>query len=330
MDTVYNNYGTIYFFVSLLLINFYSMKRNGILIALGTALVSGISIFVNRFAVDSISPPLLFTAVKNLGVGFFIISGLLAFGKLQKFLTLTPRERVLLFAVALVGGTIPFYLFFTGLSMIPAVNAGFIHKSLVLWVSILAFVFLKERLSKTMVLAVLVLFSANYVIPGFTGFQFSIGELMVLGATLFWSVETIIAKKALKTIDPDLLTAARMGVGSVVLFVAAVVTAPAAVGGLAKIAPMQLFWFSLTMLTLLAYVSTWYRALALAPATTVSAVLVASTLVTNILSAVFVTHAWSMPMTLQGIITVAGIGIVWYASRQTSREKNIAPASAQS
>jgi len=292
-----------------------SLKSNGIYLALITAFISGVSIFVNKFAVDAISPPLVFTAVKNAGVGILVVSVILMLGKFKLLRTLSRSDLMKLVAVGLVGGTLPFYLFFTGLSTIPAINAAMIHKSLVFWVSILALVFLKERMTKTQLLAVLILFSSNYVIPGFKGFTFSVGEMMVFGATLLWSVETIIAKKVLSHVDPDIVTGFRMGLGSLILMILAVFQAPASLANLTSIAPMQLFWLALTMLTLFGYVSSWYRALKLAPAITVTAVLVSSTLVTNILSAVFITQTWNAVLTVQGLVTIMGIALLWFASK---------------
>ncbi|MBP9691304.1 DMT family transporter [Candidatus Woesebacteria bacterium] len=290
-------------------------KLSGIHLALITAFISGVSIFVNKFAVDAISPPLVFTAVKNAGVGILVVSVILMFGKLKHLKSLSRSDVFKLVAVGLIGGTLPFYLFFTGLSTIPAINAAMIHKSLVFWVSILAIIFLKERMTKTQLLAVLILFSSNYVIPGFKGFSYSVGELMILGATFLWSIETIIAKKVLSHVDPDIVTGFRMGLGSLILMILAFIQAPASLASLAMITPIQLFWLGLTMLTLFGYVSTWYRALKLAPAITVTAVLVSSTLVTNILSAVFVTRTWSGALTIQGAVIVLGLGLLLFANK---------------
>lgn len=298
-------------------------KLSGIHLALITAFISGISIFVNKFAVDAISPPLVFTAVKNAGVGILVVSVILMLGKWKHMRKLSRRDMFKLVAVGIVGGTLPFYLFFTGLSTIPAINAAMIHKSLVFWVSILALIFLKERMTKTQLLAVLILFSSNYIIPGFKGFSFSLGEMMILGATLLWSIETIIAKKVLSHVDPDIVTGFRMGLGSLILMIVAIAQAPASLASLASIEPTQLFWLALTMLTLFGYVSTWYRALKLAPAITVTAILVSSTLITNILSAVFVTQTWNGVLTLQGAVTILGIGLMILATRSVKQSPQL-------
>ena len=50
----------------------------GIHLALVTALISGVSIFVNKYAVDAIRQPLVFTSVKNAGVAVLILTILFA------------------------------------------------------------------------------------------------------------------------------------------------------------------------------------------------------------------------------------------------------------
>jgi hypothetical protein len=50
--------------------NILRVSNSGILLAFIAAFISGISMFVNKFAVDAIQPPLFFTSVKNTGGAF--------------------------------------------------------------------------------------------------------------------------------------------------------------------------------------------------------------------------------------------------------------------
>src|SRR3989344_2964056 len=295
----------------------------GIYLALITALISGISIFVNKFAVGAIQPPLVFTATKNVGVGLLIVGIILATRKWRLIRNLNRREIIYLILIGIIGGSIPFYLYFTGLSQIPAINAALIHKTLVVWVALLAMPLLKERLSRMQIVAVLLLFISNFFVGGFKGFTFSQGELFVLIATIFWAVENILAKKILIAtcpdsigVDPDIVTAARMVFGSLILLGAAVIVAPS---GLAKVTALnstQWFWMILTVVILLCYVMSWYRALKFAPAITVASVLVAGTLVTNVLSALFVTHTWNSTLLIQSLVMLLGVGIFFFAMKK--------------
>jgi drug/metabolite transporter (DMT)-like permease len=286
-------------------------QNRGVYFAFAAALISGVSIFINKFAVASFENPVMLPTIKNSLVGLLLLASVLASGRWQKvrsaLKSLNKKQVFQLVGLAIIGGALPFYLFFSGLSQTNAINAAIIHKSLVLWVALLAIPLLKEKIGRIQTLAVLILFAGNLYIGGFKGLTLSRGELMVFLATLLWAAETILAKKVLKFLDPDIVATARMVLGSLILILVTVINSPSDVTKIASLNPSQWFWISLTSLTLLAYVSTWYRALKLAPAITVSAILVSSTLVTNILSAVFITHTWNFVLTQQGSLIVVGL-----------------------
>lgn len=276
--------------------------------AFATALVSGASIFINKFAVGAIKPALTFAAVKNTGVGLLVISLLLISGKWSKLKKCSAKQCFALLLIGIIGGSLPFYLFFEGLTKIPAINAALIHKTLVIWVAILGNFFLKEKLSKKQMLAIVILFASNLVVGGFKGFELGIGVLMVLGATMLWAVENVIAKKVLNKVDADIVVAARMGLGAFVLLSAALIKNPQSLMSI-SVSGEKMMWLGLTMMTLTFYVSTWYRALKFGKATTIATILVSSTLVTNILSAIFITHTWTMAMGVQAAMIIGGVGL---------------------
>lgn len=296
--------------------------RKGIYFAFATSVISGVSIFLNKFAVAAIKPPLFFTTTKNIVVGLILVSVIIAFRKLPQIRTLQKKDIVRLIMIGLVGGSLPFYLFFTGLASVPAANAAIIQKSLVVWVAILAIPFLKEKFSLLSILAVALLFIGNNYIGGFKGFSFSSGELMIGGATMLWAVENVIAKKALKNIDADIVSAARMGLGAIVLLGATLLTAPSSLTSILSFDTTQWFWLGITSMLLVGYVMIWYRALALAPATTVTAILVFSTVITNVLSAIFVTHTWTEAMGIQVLLISVGVLMAYASARKYSAQKS--------
>ena len=78
-------------------------KKKGIYLALITAFISGIAIFINKNAVGSITPPLVFTATKNVGVGLLILGILLATKKWRKIRKLDRREAAYLILIGIIG-----------------------------------------------------------------------------------------------------------------------------------------------------------------------------------------------------------------------------------
>ena len=175
------------------------MQKNnvtkGVLLAFLASLISGIAIFYSKISVSQISP-LVLTSSRNFYVGILFLLLFLFSGKLHELKKLSKKQFVLLSLIGLIGGALPFYLFFTGLQFIPAISANLIQKSLFIWVTILAVIFLKEKLNITYLISFTLIIIANFFL-GKLSLSLGRGEIMVLAATLLWSGENILAKKVL-------------------------------------------------------------------------------------------------------------------------------------
>ncbi len=293
--------------------------KKGVYLALGTAVFSGFANFVNKFALSAVGDPLVHTTLKNTLVAVFIISTILILKKLPKLKTLSKRDVFLLLTIGIVGGSLPFYLFFSALAQTPAINAALIHKTLIFWVAMLAIPMLGERLSRKQVGALILIFSANLLVGGFGGFTFSRPELMILAATILWAIENVIAKVTLKRVDPDIVVAARMGIGSLILLSAVGLS-----GKTTLMTGLDIRTLGLVLVTsilLFGYVSTWYRALKFAPVTLVATVLTFATIITNALSAIFVTHSFGFIQFAQFTFITAGVWFFLQAARQMFSSK---------
>lgn len=282
-------------------------KNKGLYYASIAALISGFSIFLNKFAVSEIKPPLYFTSLKNLIVSCMILSVFLFMRKFKDLKKLSPKEIKYLLFIGLVGGSLPFYLYFEGLSRISSINGAIIHKTLVIWVALLAIPLLKEKISKLQIFGVSMLFLGNLVVGGFKGFEYSYGEFLVLIATLLWGVENILAKKVLKSVNSEVVVLFRMGIGSVILTAFTLITVPGSVDKTLSLNFQQILWIILTSTLLFMYVKNWYKALKYSSAIFVTSVLVSSTLITNILSAIFVTHSWNFSLSFQSVFIILGV-----------------------
>ncbi len=169
--------------------------KKGIQFALITSFISGFSIFYSKLAVAKMDP-LFFTTLKNAVVAVFL-SVLILTPKIMSELTKLNRSNwKRLIAIGLIGGGIPFALFFIGLTKTPAINANLIHKTLFIWVALLAIPLLKEKLKPIQIVGYVLVLAANLFVGGFKRFTFGIGELMILGATVLWAVENLLAKKS--------------------------------------------------------------------------------------------------------------------------------------
>lgn len=257
--------------------------ERGVLLALGTAAISGLAVYLNAFGVKLVSDAAVYTTAKN-GVAAIILVGLaLAIGAGREARALDSRRRLGLVAIAVIGGSIPFVLFFSGLAMATAPTAAFIHKTMFVWVAVLAVPLLGERIGIIQIAALGVLLAGLVLVAPPTGMGWGVGETMIAAATLLWSAEVILAKRLLGGVSASLLGAARMGLGVVILF--AYLAFSGRLGGLGGISAEAWVWIVVTGGLLAGYVATWFAALREAKASAVTSVLVAAAVVTGVLSA---------------------------------------------
>jgi len=293
-------------------------RRIGIGLALAAALISGVSVWVNAMAVKAFGDAILYTTVKNLIAGALLIAiaGTLTRRASRQGLTRPHGLRQLLGLgfVGVVGGGVAFVLFFQGLALATASSAGFIQKTLVIWVAILAVSFLRERFGKAHVAAIVLLVVGQLLASGGAAMPaLSTGEALIFIATLLWAVEVIVAKWLLAGLSPMTVAVARMGVGSAALIAFSAATGHLAVLG--SLAASQWAWVALTGLILTAYVATWLFALARAQATDVTAMLVCGAIITAVLNAGAQPAALAPVATGLAVIAAGGIGLVAFATR---------------
>jgi drug/metabolite transporter (DMT)-like permease len=265
-------------------------RRSGVLLAAVTALISGIAIFINGFGVRAwaeVADATTYTTLKNAGAAMILVAAALVAlfrGRGQINRSLISGHWRGLAVIAVVGGSVPFVLFFEGLARATSPDAAFIHKTLVVWVAILAVAFLRERVGPFHLVAILVLVVGQVALTGgIPLLEMGEGEALILAATLLWAVETIIAKRVLVEVPSLVVGVARMLGGAAILV--AYTLASGALSRLEAIGPEHILWIVATAVTLAAYVATWYSALARAQAIDVTAVLVAGAIVTALLDA---------------------------------------------
>ncbi|HSM01646.1 MAG TPA: DMT family transporter [Acidimicrobiia bacterium] len=258
-------------------------RLGGPAIACITAVVSGFAIFLNGYGVrawaDAGVGATPYTTAKNLVAAVALVA--IAIGATRRRREtgrLTNSHKARLFAVGIIGGAVPFVLFFEGLARASSVQAAFIHKTLVVWVALLAVPLLGERLSGLHLTAIGLLVGGEAVVAGIDSITVGTGELMILGATLLWAIEVVIAKTLLRDLSSSLVGATRMGVGAVALVGWTFLSG--SFGGLTGLSASAWGWIAATGGALTAYVGTWYLALSKAQAVDVTAVLVLGALIT--------------------------------------------------
>jgi len=263
---------------------------SGIGLAFAAAGISGISVYLNGLMVKSFPDPTLLAGVRNGLVGLAFVGALAVAvarrprsARVAERRALGRREALGLAFLGIVGGGIAFALFFEGLALAASPASAVIQKTLFLWVALLAWPLLGERHGPWTLAALGALLAGTFLLDPPTGLGIGAGELLILAATLLWALEAIVARRLLPRIGTATGAATRMTVGSVVLL--GLVASGGALAGIAGWTATQWGFVALTAVLLAGYVGCWYGALARAPATVVTAVLVVGALITAALRA---------------------------------------------
>jgi drug/metabolite transporter (DMT)-like permease len=285
------------------------MKNKGYFLVLSTAFISGFSIFINKFVV-SVANPYVFTFLKNILVALLLTSVLLIFKEYRIFKSLNRRQWVILVAIGLIGGSVPFLLFFKGLAMTTAAGASFIQKTMFIWIFILASFFLKEKISPKYVAAGLALIIGNLLLLKFSDIRIDAGSGLVFIATLFWAIENVVSKHILKELPSKIVMWSRMFFGSVFILIFLAFTHQLVI--LKNLNIQQIGWSAIASVLLFGYVYTWYTGIKYVKISEAAIILMLGSPITTALSTIFIKPAafqeyLAMFLVVGGVLTALGI-----------------------
>src|SRR3989344_4994549 len=154
--------------------------NKGIQFAFLTAFISGFSIFASKFFIADIDP-VLFTLLKNTCVAI-ILSIIVFVVYKQKIMSLSRSQWIRLVSIGIIGGSIPFALFFIGLSKVTALEGAIIHKTLFIWVALMSVIFLKEKLNKFQILGYILVTSGALFLGGFSFTELGVRHIFIFHA----------------------------------------------------------------------------------------------------------------------------------------------------
>ena len=302
--------------------------KKGLLLVTGTAVISGISIFINSYSVKMIAPS-TFTFLKNSIVAIAIIGIILALGRIREIKKLDKKQWLYLSVIGFTGGFVPFLLFFNGLSLVSGSAGSFLHKTMFIFVALLAPFFLKEKKHRVFFPAALLLLAGNFLLLKAEFAGFGAGHLLVLAATGLWALENVISKIVLRNMSGTILAAGRMFFGSAFLLIYLFLTGQ--IQPLAVMTGDQWLWTVIPSLLLLAYVLTWYNGLKSVPVSLATTILLLGAPITTLLDFLVLQKQVGMNQWLGFIFTLAGAGLIWRffgygPGYQNKDNRNIFPA----
>lgn len=281
-------------------------KKRGLMLVFLTALISGISIFINKFGVSGIDSD-IFAFSKNLIVAVFLISIILLFRQFNELKKLNKKDWLNLGLIGLIGGSIPFILFFKGLQMTSSLSASFIHKMMFLFVIALAFVFLKEKLNWKIVAGAISLLIGVFLLIKFNFNQdiLSFGNLLILTATVLWAIENTYSKHVLKILSGNAVAFGRMFFGSIFILIYLFLFNKTNL--LVNLSSNQLLWIVITSVFLLGYVLTWYNGLKYVKVSTAACILLLGTVVTTLLNYILLKQSIDLSQLIGIVFILTGI-----------------------
>ncbi len=247
----------------------------GYRLALLAAVISGVSIYVSSFAVRVLPDATLYTTLKNAVTGLLLLVPVvvLARGRAE-LLSLSRRDAAWLAAIAVVGGSVPYVLFFTGLQMTTAATGSLLNHAQFLVVVALAVPLLRERLTPAAWIGLALLAAGSVAGTDAQALRVNAGAALVLASTVMFGAGMVMARHLLARVSAELVMSAKMSAGAGLLV--AYAWASGHLGSLGSLSATQWAVAVGTGLILLAFTVATTYALCHAPAVSVAAIGMAS------------------------------------------------------
>jgi drug/metabolite transporter (DMT)-like permease len=295
--------------------------KKGIILAIIATLISGWAVFINKFALANWGNSDIYTTEKNIVAALLLSSVFFGYNYRNRLTSLDRSGWFKLFIIALIGGSIPFILFFKGLSLSSSSGAAFWNKTLFIWVAILAIPILKEKFTKIQLGALIVLIMGNLALFWPKTLVLNASAILILMATVLWALEYVLAKKFMSDISPEILAWGRTFIGSIFLLLYIVFTH--AGSPMINITLAQIPWLLIVGLTLTFYIFTWYKTLGKIPSTYAAAILTVASPTTTLLEKYFGSGKLPQHFFVYFIIIIIAISIIIINSRPKTLDQTI-------
>lgn len=287
----------------------------GYRLALLAGVISGFSIYVSSFAVRVLPDATLYTTLKNAVTGLLLLVPVVVLTRCRAELrSLSRREAAWLAALAVVGGSVPYVLFFTGLQMTTAATGSLLNHAQFLVVAALAVPLLRERMTPAAWIGLMLLAAGSVTGTDARALHFNEGAALVLASTVMFAAGMVMTRHLLARVSPELVMSAKMSAGALLLIGYAWSS-----GHLASVGSLSATQWAVaigTGLILLSFTIATTYALRSAPAVSVTAIGMASPPITLALQLAAGSNvhfaagaAWSM------VLVVAGAALFLAARR---------------
>jgi drug/metabolite transporter (DMT)-like permease len=273
----------------------------------------GVSFIATKIALRVVNPPTIIWMRFTIGL---LVLGIA--GTLQKKISMPTLKDLGYFAMlGAIGITLHQWLQSNGLVTAQATTSAFIVATVPVFMALLSWLVLKEKLSLTRwggillaTLGVVLIISRGDLSTIVKGRFGTIGDLLVLGSAIVWAIYSIISHKGLKSFSALGMLFYVMAFGWVFITILLFATGP----GLGEIPHLQADgWLGITFLGVfcsgLAFLF-WYNGLQVLPASQVGAFLYFEPLVTMVAASLLLGEQMRWLAILGGLIVLLGVWIV--------------------
>lgn len=285
-------------------------ETKGTILAILAAIISGFSIPMNKIFVVNIDT-LVFTSIRLLFIGVvFLVISYFIHEKINKKINIKY-----LALIAIVGGAFAFLLFFDGLRLTTSGRAAFLQKTMPIYVIVLAFLFLKEKVTKKYLYSIFLMFIGTLIIyyaeiaPAQLWANPSLGDLMIIGATILWAIENVIARKVMINGEDNFIVSfVRMFFGGVILFSLVLILGKYEI--LMNLNSQQIINISISTIVLFGYVFFWYWSLKLINVSKASSILLLSPVISLIMGSSFLNEPFPSTQLIGSALILIGVYLV--------------------
>lgn len=212
------------------------IKTKRLLLVTAFSFIWAALVIVDKYALNIGIDPLPFAYQRLLVASAISILPILALyanktskkrSSIRSIKSLKKQDILRLSSVGMIGGGLGAIAMFYGLKYSTTTNYGFLIKTTVIFSILLAYIFLKEDLTKKKAICTVALLLGAYLIS--TGGKTLIphfGDTIILLAALFYSGANVIAKPLLKLHSPEMNTAFRSFFGALIILVFSLFTIP--------------------------------------------------------------------------------------------------------
>ena len=281
----------------------------GSIIAFTSILLFSTYTIFGKILLQEVSPFVII--VINQLLAYSILFFILKLKKEMKKLTrITKRDFKIMYAISLFSAVCGPLLFLWGLKLTTATNTILIGKAEALLTSLIAVMMLKERISMhqitgamTMFFGIVIIATNNFA----NGLSFNIGDLLVLASSLSFAFGTILFKKYMHHLPPEVIVTVRNLCGATLLFVISLYLVDYSTLLNALNAKFVLALLGLVVLTTIFAQSLWYRALETTTATKVSLIGLSSPLIAIVYAIIFLKESLGTSQLIGGSFVILGL-----------------------